>query len=325
MGKCKSKVSRSGVSPDVPVSAGSWRCSYTLINGTPRVVDILARIANVKLWVPPTQRHTSASERPICLANSFCVIPRSFKMPSILSAISNDQSTRCLISCGVDAIISLKRSDVLLMGRNLLCQYLKSSNSDTSFVERLRGKTNFIVPINGEWVKREVAEIVHILQLAADALLHQWRKVYQFYCTVIESEFQDIVADILRRGNAQDKIVFHNKSIKRFDIKGDLRILKVVPVLKKLLFMQVEPFVYKRQNSSGQSSLDESILYKNDGLVVVVPHVEMRRIVVVNIHIDDNPVKFAYLWHNKSIFDLQRYNFFFELNPLVRFFTKNSI
>ena len=104
------------------------RHAVTVISGTPNVSDILAMVANVKLCVPPTQRHTSASERPICLANSFCVIPRSFSMPSIRSAIWKDQSTRCFTSCGVAATHSLKRSDVLLIDRKLFCRLPNSCN-----------------------------------------------------------------------------------------------------------------------------------------------------------------------------------------------------
>ena len=98
----------------------------TLINGIFSTVDIFARVAKVKLCVPPTQRLTSASERPICLAKSFCVMPRSLSIWSILSAIWKDQSTRCLTSCGVDATHSLKRSVVLLIGQILFCLYLIS-------------------------------------------------------------------------------------------------------------------------------------------------------------------------------------------------------
>lgn len=42
----------------------------------------------------------------------------------------------------------------------------------SSFIERFGRKAYFIIPVDGERVEREVAEVVHILQLTADTLLH---------------------------------------------------------------------------------------------------------------------------------------------------------
>ena len=63
--------------------------------------------------------------------------------------------------------------------------------------------------------------------------------------------------------------------------------------------MQVEPLIDEAQGAARHFATDDAVLDGHLGLVfVVLPDVEVRRIMVINIHIDDDSVGFAYLWHN---------------------------
>ena len=73
----------------------------------------------------------------------------------------------------------------------------------TTFVKILRRKAYFIVPINSKWVKRKIAEIIHILQLAADTFLHQWNEIHSPHLTITESEPENIILHIFGSGNLE--------------------------------------------------------------------------------------------------------------------------
>ena len=96
--------------------------------------------------------------------------------------------------------------------------HTKSSYCHPSLIERFGGKADFVVPVNGERVERKIAEVVHILQFAADAFLHQWGKVYKLHRSIVEGEFQDVVADIFGGSDTKDKVIFHNILFKRFNL-----------------------------------------------------------------------------------------------------------
>lgn len=65
---------------------------YTEIKLHPKTDDIFAIVFKVKLCVPPSHLDTSVSVFPTNRAKSFCDIPRSSRMPAILSAMANDKS-----------------------------------------------------------------------------------------------------------------------------------------------------------------------------------------------------------------------------------------
>ena len=67
---------------------------------------------------------------------------------------------------------------------------------NTAFVKVFWSKTYFIVPVNCEWVKSERFEVVQILQLLADSLLHQWREIHKSNFSIAECDAQCIVSII---------------------------------------------------------------------------------------------------------------------------------
>lgn len=175
--------------------------------------------------------------------------------------------------------------------------HTKSNYCHASLIERFGGEAYFVVPIDSERVEREVAEVVHILQLAAVALLHQRGEVHQLDSAIVESKFQDVVAHIFGGSYAKDEVIFHNRLFKRFNLFGRHTVRGILPVLEKFFLVQIQPLINHRQHSSRKSSLDNSVIDIHNGLVVVVPHMDMRRIVVINQHIDDYPVESTYFWH----------------------------
>ncbi len=67
---------------------------------------------------------------------------------------------------------------------------------NTAFVKVFRSKSYFIVPVNCEWVKSERFEVVNILQLLADSLLHQWCEIHKSNFSIAECDTQCIVSII---------------------------------------------------------------------------------------------------------------------------------
>ena len=57
--------------------------------------------------------------------------------------------------------------------------YLYSLRCHSPLIEVSRREAYLVVPVDGEGVEAEGLEIVHVLQLAADAFLHKRRKVHQ--------------------------------------------------------------------------------------------------------------------------------------------------
>ena len=55
-----------------------------------------------------------------------------------------------------------------------------------SLIKRFGSKADFVVPVHGERVECEIAEIIQILKFSADALLHQRREINEFYCSVVK-------------------------------------------------------------------------------------------------------------------------------------------
>ena len=82
--------------------------------------------------------------------------------------------------------------------------------NNPSFIQKSWSETDFIVPVYCEGVETERLEIVKVLQLTADALLHQWSKVHQTHFTCTERKAQGIVAHILSCNNFEQWIFCHH-------------------------------------------------------------------------------------------------------------------
>ena len=71
----------------------------------------------------------------------------------------------------------------------------------TQLIEPFGGESDFVVPIDGEGVEAEGTEIVQVLQLAADTLLHQRCEVNQQHLSRAECQAQHVVASVLGGGH----------------------------------------------------------------------------------------------------------------------------
>ena len=92
--------------------------------------------------------------------------------------------------------------------------------------------------------------------------------------------------------------------------------------------MQVEPLIDEAQGAAGHFTTDNAVLDGHLSLVFVVPNVEVRWIMVINIHVDDDSVEFAYLWHNLLRFIVlwvQKYNFFRNLVSFLALKVRNNL
>ena len=75
--------------------------------------------------------------------------------------------------------------------------YLYSLRGHSPLIEVSRREAYLVVPVDGEWVEAERLEVVEVLELAADALLHQRRKVHQPHFARVERQAQRVVAHVL--------------------------------------------------------------------------------------------------------------------------------
>ena len=61
--------------------------------------------------------------------------------------------------------------------------------------------------------------------------------------------------------------------------------------------MVIQPFIDKAQCPAWKSPRDNAIFYSNLCFILIVIDMEVRRVVLTYIHIDDNSIKSTDLWH----------------------------
>ena len=66
--------------------------------------------------------------------------------------------------------------------------YLYSLRGQAVLVEVSWCKAYLVIPVDGEWVEAKRLEVVEILQLATDTLLHQRREVHQPHLARVERQ-----------------------------------------------------------------------------------------------------------------------------------------
>ena len=85
--------------------------------------------------------------------------------------------------------------------------YLYSLRGHSPLIEVSRRETYLVVPVNSEWVEAERFEVVEVLELAADALLHQRREVHQSHLARVERQAQRVVVHVLGGNDFEQWIV----------------------------------------------------------------------------------------------------------------------
>ena len=74
---------------------------------------------------------------------------------------------------------------------SLVHLYLYSLRGHSPLIEVSRREAYLVVPVDGEWVEAERLEVVEVLELAADALLHQRQDHRAFHHSWRQSLLQD--------------------------------------------------------------------------------------------------------------------------------------
>ena len=74
---------------------------------------------------------------------------------------------------------------------SLVHLYLYSLRGHSPLIEVSRREAYLVVPVDGERVEAERLEVVEVLELAADALLHQRRKVHQPHLAQMIQEMEE--------------------------------------------------------------------------------------------------------------------------------------
>ena len=89
--------------------------------------------------------------------------------------------------------------------------------------------------------------------------------------------------------------------LQRRDDHQGLTGLRSLPVVSQFGAMERSPFDYQRQGPAGQETRRQlKCIDPNDGFVLRVTRVEMRRLVVVPVHRNDDAEKAAKRWHTRD-------------------------
>ena len=166
---------------------------------------------------------------------------------------------------------------------SLFCLYIYSLRRFPALVKVSRSEANLVVPVDGERIEAERLEVVEVLELTADALLHQRCEVHQPHLTRAKRQAQCVVAHVLGSDDFEQWIVcchilFLLYLFQRCNLLGSLAVRQAFPVLQQFIAMQIEPFKDKTQSPTRHFATYNSFLDGDFGLVVVVPHMEMGRI-----------------------------------------------
>ena len=87
-------------------------------------------------------------------------------------------------------------------------------------VEVSRREANLVGPVDGEGVEAERLEVVEILELTADALLHQRREVHQPHLARVERQTQRVIAHVLGSNDLEQWIVCSHMLVLLFILMG---------------------------------------------------------------------------------------------------------
>ena len=91
--------------------------------------------------------------------------------------------------------------------------------------------------------------------------------------------------------------LFHTL-IQRVYFYQSLTILHAFPVHHQFVLMLVEPLEDQMQRTTRHLPSHSTRLNVDGGTIIIVAHVEVRRIVVGQIHRNDDSVEMANLWHD---------------------------
>ena len=213
----------------------------------------------------------------------------------------------------------------------------------TKLVKMLGGDVHGAVePCDRPTVESEMGEHFFVAQRGKELVLIDKRlAVEDDAAAVVEVQLQQVVAHdaggsdpfqsvalwamILTLGRTSKLVLlslnriiclFHIVSIKWVNLSQRLAVLHARPVLHQFVLVQVEPVEDEVQCAAWHLSSHLARLNVDGGAVLIVAHVEVRRVMVGQIHRDDDSVEVANLWHNLSrfVFYVGKYTHIFANN-----------
>ena len=162
------------------------------------------------------------------------------------------------------------------------------------FVEVLRRKTYFIVPIDGPAVEGIIAEILRVLEFDENALVVELGEVEQTHVAIAEGELQQIAGDVLGAGDVQEFAVhriFGLELVKGLNLIKRLGPLHLLPVCHQFIPVLIKPLIHHVEGPAGELTLHGPRRDVNRGLKPLILHMEVRRVVVAEEHRDDDSVE----------------------------------
>ena len=175
-----------------------------------------------------------------------------------------------------------------------------------------------VEPCDRPTVESEMGEHFFVAQRGKELVLIDKRlAVEDDAAAVVEVQLQQVVAhDAGGSDPFQSVCLFHIVSIKWVNLSQRLAVLHALPVLHQFFLVQVEPVEDEVQCAAWHLSSHLARLNVDGGAVLIVAHVEVRRVMVGQIHRDDDSVEVANLWHNLSrfVFYVGKYTHIFANN-----------
>ena len=156
-----------------------------------------------------------------------------------------------------------------------------------------------VKPADRPSVKVETVEHGFVAQRGKElVLLNEWQAVEDALTAIIEGQVQPIAIKGTGGCNPFEGVFLFHTLIQRVDFYQSLAILHALPVRHQFVLVLVEPLEDQMQCSARHLSRHSPRQNVDGGTILIVAHMEVRRVVVRQIHRNDDSVEVANLWHN---------------------------
>ena len=156
-----------------------------------------------------------------------------------------------------------------------------------------------VEPADRPSVKVEAFEHGSVAQRSKELiLLNEWQAVEDALTAIIEGQVQPIAVKGTGSGDPFEFVFLFHTLIQWVDFYQSLAILHALPVRHQFVLVLVEPLEDQMQCTARHLSRHSPRLNVDGGTILIVAHMEVRRIMVWQIHRNDDSVEVANLWHN---------------------------
>jgi len=156
-----------------------------------------------------------------------------------------------------------------------------------------------VKPTDRPPVKVETVEYGSVAKWGKELiLLNEWQAVEDALAAIIEGQVQPIAIKGTGGGDPFEFVFLFHTLIQWVDFFQSLAILHALPVGHQFVLVLVEPLKDQMQCTARHLPRHPARLNIDGGAILIVAHVEVRRIMIRQIHRNNDSVEMANLWHN---------------------------